>query len=52
MNSNRLGAPVPVAPELRTLMILPKLPLTAGGFPVKAPILPDGMLKSGWLNKL
>ena len=48
----RRGAPVPTAPVLMMLVIRPKLPLTAGGLPVSAPMLPEGLLKTGWLNRL
>ena len=44
MNSIRRGAPVPTAPVLMIFVIRPKLPLTAGGFPVNAPMLDDGVL--------
>ncbi len=33
-------------------VIRPKLPLTDGGFPVSAPMLDEGFLKTGWLNRL
>jgi hypothetical protein len=38
----RRGTPVPTAPLLMMLVILPKLPLTAGGLPVSAPMALDG----------
>jgi hypothetical protein len=47
MNSIRRGAPVPTAPLLMMLAILPKLPLTDGGLPVNDPMLPEGALKTG-----
>ena len=47
MNSTRRGAPVPVAPSLRMLVILPKLAAGFGELPVKEPRAPDGFLYIG-----
>jgi hypothetical protein len=52
MNSMRRGAPVPTAPVLMMLVILPKLPLTAEGLPARDPMLLDGLLKIGWFRRL
>ena len=52
MNSIRRGAPVPTAPALMMLVIRPKLPLTAGGLPARLPMLPEGLLNTGWFSRL
>ena len=52
MNSILLGAPVPVAPVFRMLVIFPKLAEGFGLLPVKAPKPLEGFLYCGWFSRL